>query len=308
MRPETSSSGGLTTREQAYRTRMGDRGYARFEALKKSERQRVWDNMRVIARQRFEEGIMPAWFKPEWLDIEEAPTNTWWRQHGLSAYRQDTSWLGENAPSTSSSGGSGSGGQSGGGGSGGGGGGSGWWREEDPYWPLRDWGDHPMRWWTWGLAGLLAVGGVCVHAQTSAPQAAHLGLGAAALLGLSAVAMSDIRDSALGELGVKAAWAICLLVSASDFTRQGLKPQQQQQGSWDSSSSSSLQSSSVNNSFRGTGWACFAMAVMYMWTGMSGLADYALPTNPGEAFKMADIAQRHKIWDYWGYGSATMRV
>jgi len=43
-----------------------------------------------------------------------------------------------------------------GGGSGGGGGGSGWWREEDPYWPLRDWGDHPMRWWTWGLAGLLA--------------------------------------------------------------------------------------------------------------------------------------------------------
>lgn len=74
----------------------------------------VWDNMRVIARQRFEEGIMPAWFKPEWLDIEEAPTNTWWRQHGLSAYRQDNSWLGENAPSTSSSGGSGSGGQSGG--------------------------------------------------------------------------------------------------------------------------------------------------------------------------------------------------
>lgn len=50
------------------------------------------------------------------------------------------------------------------------------------------------------------------------------------------------------------------------------------------------------------------MAVMYMWTGMSGLSQYALPTNPGEAFKMADIAQRHKIWDYWGYGSATMRV
>lgn len=31
-----------------------------------------------------------------------------------------------------------------------------WWREEDPYWPLRDWGDHPMRWWTWGLAGVMA--------------------------------------------------------------------------------------------------------------------------------------------------------
>jgi hypothetical protein len=39
---------------------------------------------------------------------------------------------------------------------GGGGGGWRWWREEDPYWPMRDWGDHPMRWWTWGLAGLLA--------------------------------------------------------------------------------------------------------------------------------------------------------
>jgi hypothetical protein len=51
-----------------------------------------------------------------------------------------------------------------------------------------------------------AVGGVCVHAQTGSPQAAQLGLGAGALLGLSAVAMSDIRDSDLGEIGVKAAW------------------------------------------------------------------------------------------------------
>lgn len=47
---------------------------------------------------------MPSWFKQEWLDIEEAPTNTWWRQQGLSAYKQDTSWLGESAPSTSGGG------------------------------------------------------------------------------------------------------------------------------------------------------------------------------------------------------------
>lgn len=67
----------------------------------------AWDNMRFIARKRYEEGIMPSWFNPEWLDVEEAPTNTWWRQQGLSAYKQDTSWLGENAPSTSSSGGDG---------------------------------------------------------------------------------------------------------------------------------------------------------------------------------------------------------
>eukprot|EP00878_Enallax_costatus_P042150 GHUV01049226.1.p1 GENE.GHUV01049226.1~~GHUV01049226.1.p1 ORF type:complete len:130 (-),score=19.24 GHUV01049226.1:59-448(-) len=66
----------------------------------------VWDNMRRIAAGRYKDGLMPPWFKPEWLDIEEAPTNTWWRNHGLSAYRTDTTWLGENAPSTSSGGGS----------------------------------------------------------------------------------------------------------------------------------------------------------------------------------------------------------
>jgi hypothetical protein len=56
---------------------------------------------------------MPSWFKPEWLDIEEAPTNTWWRQQGLSAYQQDSSWLGDNAPSTSGGSGDGSSGGSG---------------------------------------------------------------------------------------------------------------------------------------------------------------------------------------------------
>jgi hypothetical protein len=40
-RPEASTSGnGITVREQAFRNKLGDRGYARFEALKKSERQR----------------------------------------------------------------------------------------------------------------------------------------------------------------------------------------------------------------------------------------------------------------------------
>jgi hypothetical protein len=56
------------------------------------------------------------------------------------------------------------------------------------------------------LSCCCAVGGVWVNAQTGSPQAAQLGLGAGALLGLSAIAMSDIRDSDLGELGVKAAW------------------------------------------------------------------------------------------------------
>jgi len=39
---------------------------------------------------------------------------------------------------------------------GGSGRGRGWWREDDPYWPMRDWGDHPMRWWTLAWAALLA--------------------------------------------------------------------------------------------------------------------------------------------------------
>jgi hypothetical protein len=178
---------------------------------------------------------------------------------------------------------------------GGGGGGWRWWREEDPYWPMRDWGDHPMRWWTWGLAGMLAgegfvgtavlwgrsasvtmwsvrrvycceergarllisrqlmgfsgmqlqdwmlqassvvtvlltpcllccavlccaVGGICVHAQSGSVQAAQLGLGAGALLGLSAVAMSDMRDSELSELGVKAAWGECVVFGSGNGT------------------------------------------------------------------------------------------
>jgi hypothetical protein len=67
----------------------------------------VWDNMRSLAAGRYKAGLMPPWFKKEWLDIEEAPTNTWWRQQGLSAYRTDTSWLGENAPSSSSNDGGG---------------------------------------------------------------------------------------------------------------------------------------------------------------------------------------------------------
>lgn len=57
----------------------------------------------------------------------------------------------------------------------------------------------------------------------------------------------------------------------------------------------------------GCGAAALAMAAMYMWTGMGGLAQYALPTNPGEAFKMSDVARKSKIWEQWGYGDVTLR-
>jgi hypothetical protein len=33
----------------------------------------VWNNMRRIARQRWEAGEMPSWFDPRILDVEEAP-------------------------------------------------------------------------------------------------------------------------------------------------------------------------------------------------------------------------------------------
>lgn len=57
-----------------------------------------------------------------------------------------------------------------------------------------------------------AAGGVLVHAQTGSASAVHLGFGAAGLLGASAVAMSDMRSSDLGELGVKVAWGESLCV------------------------------------------------------------------------------------------------
>ena len=45
----------------------------------------------------------------------------------------------------------------------------------------------------------------------------------------------------------------------------------------------------------------------YALGGMSGLSEYALPTNPGEAFKWPDVAAKHKVWAYWGYSGVTMR-
>lgn len=56
-----------------------------------------------------------------------------------------------------------------------------------------------------------------------------------------------------------------------------------------------------------TGLLCAAACVGYALGGMSGLSEYALPTNPGEAFKWPDVAAKHKVWAYWGYSGVTMR-
>lgn len=122
----------------------------------------AWDSMRAVAQQRFERGEMPGWFDPKWLSQEEAPVNAILRNMGAKNYQYDDKWLGtpfpdhvlENEPQAESGGSDGDGGD---------GRGPwdnrhsrGWWREDDPYWMLRDWGDHPMRWWTLGFAALMA--------------------------------------------------------------------------------------------------------------------------------------------------------
>lgn len=102
---------------------------------------------------------MPDWFDPEWLQQEEAPPNKFYRERGLPAYQSDASSSSALPPLEHDGGG---GDEGGGDGYGAGyGGGGGWWREDDPYWPMRDWGDHPMRWWTFGFAGVLAGAPPC---------------------------------------------------------------------------------------------------------------------------------------------------
>lgn len=120
----------------------------------------VWDHMRIVARERYGLGQMPSWFNPKWLDIEEAPINTYYREAGRGAYEADAEAAKHSTVDVQLDDGGGFGGPGGSGSGGpGGSGGGGWWREDDPYWPLRDWGDHPMRWWTLAFAAVLAGAG-----------------------------------------------------------------------------------------------------------------------------------------------------
>ena len=103
--------------------------------------------MRRSAIRRGEKGELPSWFNPEWLTIEEDPINRVNRELGVPLYQSD-----EADVALSSGGGGDGGGRGGDSGDGAGG----WWREEDPYWPLRNWGAHPMRWWTFAFAAFIA--------------------------------------------------------------------------------------------------------------------------------------------------------
>ncbi len=124
----------------------------------------VWDAMREVAADRYAKGEMPSWFDPAWLTQQESPINRLIRESGDPRYQSDDQWLGRSYEPTLpleelqyGDGGSDDDGRDGRGrGVGGDGEGGGWWREEDPYWMLRDWGSHPMRWYTLGFAALMA--------------------------------------------------------------------------------------------------------------------------------------------------------
>lgn len=55
------------------------------------------------------------------------------------------------------------------------------------------------------------------------------------------------------------------------------------------------------------GWGALGMCVMYMWAGMAGMEEHALPMNPGAAFKLKDVSMKSKVWKRWGYGAFTMK-
>lgn len=57
----------------------------------------------------------------------------------------------------------------------------------------------------------------------------------------------------------------------------------------------------------GSGTAAAAMCGLYMWTGMSGLDEYALPLTPGAVYKSSDVVLKQRVWQKWGYSHVTMR-
>jgi len=295
---------------------LGTNGWERLVNINKGERQRVWDNMRAVAQERYARGEMPSWFNPKWLAQEEAPVNAILREMGMQHYQYDDTWLGRpftdpsQDPET----------EQGGPGDGGSGGrprhGRGWWRDDDPYWMLRDWGDHPMRWWTLGFAGLLALGGLGAYLVHGSTESLLVGWGAAAWLSLCSLAMSDMRAGWHGPMGVKMAWAACALVGVKDGV-YGWSHRPRQQSIADTSSAAVagvppppwafLIPSLPSFSFGGCGWSCAAMCASLMLTNMSGLDEWALPTTPGAVYKSSDVVLKHRVWKFWGYANVTMR-
>jgi hypothetical protein len=189
---------------------------------------------------------LPPGFHPSLIDgVIEHPTNTFLRQIGFKDYQTEperAEWIAqgravfadadakaaaaadaaadralaeEEGAAATDDGGGGRGGNNNGGDSGGGGWfWRRWWREDDPYWPLRDWGDHPMRWWTVAFGLFFFVGGLTAPLRGGDTTPAYIA--ASALLTCGAM-MSDMRHAWVGHLGVKLAWIACVLVACWDF-------------------------------------------------------------------------------------------
>ncbi|KAL6764803.1 hypothetical protein V8C86DRAFT_3128695 [Haematococcus lacustris] len=313
---------------------MGEGGYAKYAQDRRRERQRVWDTMRASAQERYQFGQMPSWFNPAWLDLEEAPVNQILRETGDTQYQYDDTWLGRpydadmvHQPELAAGGDEGDDGSTpweggaGGpwGGSRWGGGGGGWWREDDPYWMLRDWGDHPMRWWTLAYAAVVAVGGILAYSTHGSLESLFVGCAGAAWLALCSLAMSDMRNWALGELGVKMAFGACaLLVFKDGFWGWQHCPQSGSQRPDFYNSSAFVEARRVPPPWEWlvprlpllnlthSGWSALGMCALYVWTGTGSMVDGSLPMNPGGAERLGDIAMRHRVWERWGYGEAVM--
>ncbi|MEW5297265.1 MAG: hypothetical protein WDW38_006089 [Sanguina aurantia] len=263
--------------------------------------------MRLVAKDRYEKGEMPSWFNPQWLSQQEAPLNEAYRNQGENFYQNPRDLAAQQQLQKMADLGLDSSGGEGGSSGGGGRDGrssrpdrgddeeeSGLWREGDPYWMLRDVGMHPMRWWTFAYAALLAAGGLYTFVRTGCAESLQVGFGVASLLSICAIAMSDMTDGPDGHLAVKAAWTICLALSL----KERFQGWQHKRGTHEHR----VRQLGV------AGWSAIAMCLSYMWTGMSGLSDdLHLPMNPGGAFKLPNIAIKSKVWDRWGYGGLPMR-
>ncbi|GIL86548.1 hypothetical protein Vretimale_11577 [Volvox reticuliferus] len=159
------------------------------------------------------------------------------------------------------------------------------WHKDDPYEVIRPDGGHAMRWWTYFVAAMMAVGGLLTTLCTGLLEPLQLGWGTAALLVLSGAAMSNV-DSVPGALGVKVAWAVCALVVLKEVTRSRL-----------------LMSPGLS------AWMLLALVtcIGYMLTDMSALDEVMLPSNPGSVFKSPNVPERSRVWHEWGYGQVQMR-
>ena len=188
---------------------------------------------------------LPADFHPSLIDaVVEHPSNTFMRQLGLRDYQPEPErgeWIARggavfafddagfaaaaDAAADRALEDGGGGGEDGAGGNGGGNNNNGnngsggwfwrrWWREDDPYWPLRDWGDHPMRWWIVAFGLFFLVGGATAPLRGGD---ALPGLVAASALLTCGAMLSDMRHDWVGHLGVKLSWTCCVLVALWDY-------------------------------------------------------------------------------------------